>query len=327
MVESLTRDSGQGPKLNMHALMRVALGLILGAALSFLVGCIYAYCMWHPPSNDWGNEKVIATLFCAPLVFIVLLIVLVKFRHVRRLAAHLIELGRVGLAAVLIGGLLLPIAQVSESIAARNASALQIPVERAKIIAEFGDLGSRLRVADSIIVETGSMLGQQELNRFVARLSDFTSKPVFITVGATAKSGISLDRSSGSGTPNCATAVIDRGKQKSEVGNECLTRTNLPSLRDWPTQGDLIDIAEYYPSQGIILGYGRFKRASDEPPNNYHPHFPLLPGSQRDLRQWCEAEQSGPFPFGRGMHWHVCTERLTLEDIGNGVFGTDPRLR
>jgi hypothetical protein len=307
--------------------MRFALGLILGAALSWLVGCIYAYCVWHPPSNDWGNEKEIATLLGAPVIFIVLVIALFKFRYLRRIAAQTIAIGRVGLAAVVIGGLFLPIAQVSESIAARNASALQIPVERAKIIAEFGDLASRLRVADSIIVETGSMLGQQELNRFLARLSVFTSKPVFITVGATAKSGISLDRSSVSGTPNCAAAVFDRAKQEPQVVDECLTRTNLPNIRDWPTQGDLINIAEYYPSQGIVLGYGKFKRASDEPPDNYHPHFPLLPGSQRDLYQLCQVEQSGPFPFGRGMHWRMCTERLTLEDIGNGVFGADPRFR
>jgi len=302
--------------MKVSALMRFALGLILGATLSFLVGCIYAYCIWHPPSNDWGNEKVIWTILCAPFALIVLLIALVKFRYVGRVAAKVIAIGRVGLAAVLIGGLFLPLVQLSESIAERNASALKIPPERAKLFAELGDLGTRLRNADSIIVETGSILGQRDLNRFLVRLAAFTSKPVFITVDATAKSRISLDRSSVSGTPNCS--------QEPSVDDECLTRTNLPNLRDWPTQGDLINIAEYYPSQGVLFEFGRFNRASDEPPKDYDPHFPFLPGSLIDLRQWCQVEQFGPFPFGRGIHWHVCTEKLNLEDIGNGMFAAGP---
>jgi hypothetical protein len=298
--------------VKVSAPMRFALGLILGATLSFLVGCLYAYCIWHPPSNDWGNEKVIWTILCAPLALIVLVILLVKFRYVRRVAARAQALGRVGLAAVLIGGVFLPILQLSESIAERNVSALKIPLERAKLIAELGALGSRLRIADSVIVETGRILGEQELNRFLLRLTAFTSKPVFITVAATAKSRISLDRSQVSGTANCSTTAVD---------DECLTRTNLPDVRDWPTQGDQMNIAEYSPSQGILLEYGRFKRASDEPPKDYYPYFPFLPGSLIDLRQWCQPEQFGPFPFGRGIHWHVCTDSQTLEDIGNGMFG------
>jgi hypothetical protein len=316
------RDS----KMKVSALMRFVLGLILGATLSFLVGCIYAYCIWHPPSNDWGNEKVTLTLLCAPLVLIVLLIVLAKFRYVHRVAAQAMAIGRLGLGAFLIGGLFLPIVQLSEAIAERNASAQKIPLERAKLIAELGDLGSRLRLADSVIVETGSILGPRELNRFLGRLAAFTSKPVFMTVYAAAKPRISLDRSSVSGTPNCTTAAVDGGDQERVADDECVTRTNLPDIRDWPTQGGLIRVAEYYPSQGVILEFGRFKRASDEPPNEYEPHFPLLPGSLIDLRQWCQIEQFGPFPFGRGIHWRVCTDRLTLDAIGNGMFGADPRF-
>jgi len=313
--------------MKVSALMRFTLGLILGATLSFLIGCIYAYCIWHPPSNDWGNEKVIWTLLCSPLALIVLVIVLVKFKYLRRVAARAIAIGRLGLAAAFIGGFFLPILQLSESIAERNASALEIPVERAKIIAELGDLGSRLRIADSVLIETGSMLGQRELNRFLLRLAAFTSKPIFITVAATAKSRISLDRSSVSDTPNCSSAVLNRGNQELVADDECLTRTNLPNLRDWPTQGDLISIAEYYPSQGVILEDGRFKRASDEPPTDSYPLFPFVPGPLIGLRQWCQVEQFGRFPFGRGIHWHVCTDRLTLEDIGNGMFGADRRFR
>jgi len=294
--------------MKVSALMQFAFGLILGATLSFLVGCIYAYCIWHPPSNDWGNEKVIWTLLCAPFVLIVLLVMLAKFRYVGRVAAQAVAIGRLGLAAVLIGGLFLPIVQLSESIAERNASALEIPLERAKLIAELGDSGSRLRMADAVIVETGSVLDQRELNRFLMRLAAFTSKPVFITVYAAAKPQISLDRSRASGTSDCS------------KDDACVIRTNSPDLRDWPTQGDVINIAEYYPSQGVILEFGRFKRASDEPPIDYSPHFPFLPGSLTAVRQWCQAEQLGPFPFGRGIHWHVCTDRMTLEDIGNGMF-------
>jgi len=313
--------------MKVSALMQFALGLILGATLSFLVGCIYAYCIWHPPSNDWGNEKVIWTVLCAPLVLIVLLIVLAKFRYVRRIAAPAIAIGRVGLAGVFIGALVLPLVQLSESIAERNASALEIPLERAKIVAELSDIRSQLRIADSVIIETGGIVGPRELNRFLLRLAAFTSNPVFIIVDATAKTRISLDRSSVSGTPNCSPAVFDREKQEPAAVDECATRTNLPDLRDWPTQGDLIDIAEYYPSHGVVLEFGRFKRASDEPPNDYNPHFRFLPGSLSDLRQWCQAEQYGPFPFGRGIHWHVCTDSLTLEDIGNGMFGAGPRVQ
>jgi hypothetical protein len=312
--------------VKVSALMRFALGLILGATLSFLIGCIYAYCIWHPPSNDWGNEKVIWTALCTPFALIVLLIVLVKFRYVRRVAARAIAIGRAGFAGVLIGGLFLPIVQLSESIAERNDSALKIPLERAKLIAELGDLGSRLKIADSVIVETGRFFGERELNRFLARLAAITSNPVFITVDATPKSRMSLDRTSVSGTPNCSAAPLERGKQEPAADVECVTRTNLPNPSDWPTQGDLIDIAEYYPSQGVILEFARFKRAPDEPPREYDPHFAFLPGSMIDLRQWCQAEQFGPFPFGRGIHWHVCTDSLTLEDVENGMFGAVPRL-
>jgi hypothetical protein len=267
------------------------------------------------------------TILCTPLMLIVLVIALVKFRYVRRVAAQSTALGRAGLAAFLIAGLVIPIVQLSESVAERNTSALQIPVERARIIAELGDLGSRLRTADAIIVQTGSILGRREFNRFLVRLASSTSHPVFITVDANANSKISLDRSSVPDTPNCSIAASDREKHESAANDECLTRTNLPDLRDWPMQGDLINIAEYYPSQGVILEYGRFKRTSDQPPEEYHPHFPSLPGSLIEVRQWCQAEQFGPFPFGRGIHWHVCTDASTLEDIGNGMFGADPRSR
>ena len=48
------------------------IGLVLGAALSFVFGCVYAYAMWNPPSNDWGNEKTTTTILLTPVLLVVL---------------------------------------------------------------------------------------------------------------------------------------------------------------------------------------------------------------------------------------------------------------
>jgi hypothetical protein len=60
------------------------IGVPPGALASFAAGCVYAYAIWDPPSNDRGNEKTIDSFLLAPGLLVGLVIGLFARKFLRR---------------------------------------------------------------------------------------------------------------------------------------------------------------------------------------------------------------------------------------------------
>ena len=109
-LEAAARSSGMAEQEKRAGLVQfdrttfaspaqILFGLLSGFAASLAVGCVYAYAVWSPPSNDWGNAKSLDTIFLTPVGLIVFIFAIVLRKRLVRLIRLLGKLGRRGLVA------------------------------------------------------------------------------------------------------------------------------------------------------------------------------------------------------------------------------------
>jgi hypothetical protein len=316
---------------------RFAIGLPLGAILSFLTGCCYAYAVWNPPSNDWGNEKETTSFLLVPVAFIVLVILALARRPLGRLIARAVTIGRAGLLGLVIGAAILPLVQGVEVASEHHAVRSKLPAEHQILLVQLAAIGAQLKQADAVVLEDAILSKQGQLGWFIFRLAAFTAKPVFVVYntpgGGQPKTLRKYWIAQGAACPNPSSLGM------TATADACLAGIEIPDFADFPSTGVLlytdadINLVQFnmppysdgslYPAVTLAA----LKKPAALPTTPYTQ--PYDPDAEPKIvwRNWCDVKNYGPFPFGRGAHWHECAELLKLTDVADRIFGPGPAFR
>jgi hypothetical protein len=304
--------------MNFTAWPRIIGGLMLGAAISFLIGCFYAYAEWHPPSNDWGNEKDSTTLLLVPVAVIGLVVALLARKAIRRGIVGLRRIGVAGLLAALVGAAILPVAEVGEVAAERLRVTSSLEADRAANLTKLSNIGAQLRLAEAVVLESQTWMAPGDLARLASRLSAFTSKAVFVPEP-------NPDRSKARQLREYHVAA--GAACRAESGQDCPGTGAVVDFADWPASGSLLTIGQdqrpgsdgkaLYP----ILALTALVKPAVAPDS---PYAALYDPGEQPRTTWinaCAIKAYGPFPFGRGVRWKICPDPLTINDIADRLFG------
>jgi hypothetical protein len=319
---------------------RFAVGLLVGLALSFGVGCIYAYAVWSPPSNDWGNEKTIATLLLAPLLLAVLICAIFARRPLHRLFSLTRKIGGSGLVGLLLGAAVLPVVQFMDAALEWRAVESRLSTERDGMRAGLADIAARLKQAESVVVEGDAP------DWFISRLSRFTARPLFVVPRDLDAQKATLRRYEIGSADQCVQHPPSNGARRTSVsGGLCPLVSDVPAFDDWPSAGALLFIAwddrqfdprlqsTFPPSKHPLSNgshYPRLVLAALKKPGTLvkMPYAPPPYDPEAAPRNvWenkCFFEQDGPFPFGRGARRSACADLLDLYDVADQMFGPGP---
>jgi hypothetical protein len=324
--------------------LRLGIGLVAGLGLSYVAGCLYAYAVWNPPSNDWGNEKAFTDLLLVPLVLIGLVVAILARKPLRRLFSRSLTLGGAGLAGIVIGAAVLPVVQLTDvALEWRNIKS-QLPAARDDAIAQLADIGAQLKQAQTIVVEGGDPVPDW----FIFRLSRFTGEPIFVVPHDLGVQKATMRRYEVAAGAPCAQALQDhpprhvRGMPAD--GDSCLIDLDIPDFGDWPSKGALLyidwDWRQFVPSQqgtlapkhpfsigshypNLILTVLKKPEALIQTPYPPPPYDPET-APRTVWQNKCFFRSDDPFPFGRGIHLAACADLLDLYDVADRLFGPGP---
>jgi hypothetical protein len=325
--------------------LRLVIGLVTGLILSYLVGCVYAYGVWNPPSNDWGSAKAFTDLILAALVVVGLVVAIFARKPLSRLFIRSQALGGAGLAGIVIGAVVLPIVQWTDVALDWRHIKSQLPAARDDMIAQLADIGVELKQAETIVVEGGDTAPDW----FIFRLSRFTGHAIFVVPhDPNAKTATMRSYGAAAGA-TCAQTLPDSPthlpRKRWADGDSCLIDSDVPDFGDWPSKGALLyvdwDPRQFFPSLQAIF-------TSSKHAFSFGSHYPTLelsvlkkpealiqspyPPPPYDTRTaprtvWqnkCFFRSDDPFPFGRGIHLQACADLLDLFDVADRIFGPGP---
>jgi hypothetical protein len=318
------------------SLPRFATGLLVGLAVSFGVGCLYAYAVWSPSSNDWGNEKTIATLLLAPLLLIMLVIAIFARRPLCRLFSLALALGGTGLVGLVLGAAVLPMVEFTDVTLKWRAVESRLATERDGMRADLADIAARLKQAKTIVVEGDAP------DWFILRLSRFTAHPLFVVLREINAHGTILRRYEAVSGDLCTQEPPSGSLRRMSVGGgSCLLESDVYEFKDWPSIGTLLSIAwderqfdprlrasfppskhpfssgSHYPR--LVLAVLKKPHALVLSPDLSPPYDPET-APRTVWENKCFFEHDGPFPFGRGARRSACADLLDLYDVADQMF-------
>jgi hypothetical protein len=317
----------------------LAIGLVLGAALSFALGCVYAYVVWDPPSNDWGNEKTTTTILLAPVLLVALGLLWWLRKPLRRGLGRALGLGRSGLIGFLIGAVVLPVTELGFVGIEWSLMMAKLPFAQRAVPAQLADIATQLKRADAVVVESPLLTKPDSLDWLVFRLAALTGKPVFAVYdmngGRPPKTLRQYRIGSGPACPPILAQPPGRRKPPTS-GDSCLIGTDITDFADWPAQGLLLSIdldsrqlghtKREFGEGSIIptLVVATLRKPAALPQTPYAQPYDPDAEPRTFWATTCFIKTCGAFPFGRGVHWHVCTDLLDLIDVADGIFGPGP---
>jgi hypothetical protein len=119
-------------------------------------------------------------------------------------------------------------------------------------------------------------------------------------------------------------------------GDSCLLGTDIADFAAWPAKGLLLSIdldsrqlghtKRTFGEGSIIprLVVAALRKPAALPQIPYADPYDPDAEPRTIWETACFNNPYGPFPFGRGVHWHVCTDLLDLVDVADGIFGSGP---
>ena len=334
----------------IRSLVQIIAGFLVGVFLSLVLGVFYAYAVWDPPSNDWGNEKIIDGILLVPVILVLLVIAVFTRRWIYRGLRAIIALGPLGYIAILIGASIGPVCQLSSAAIEWRQVQADLPMHRDATLKQLSTIGVELKTAKSIVIAQPPILSPEELEKLYFRMALYTSKPVYVLITPGDKDAVLREYSVKSGDPcrQSNTAGVGTGPRLPLMtGDTCLTSNDLTDTRAFPNDGDLLS----FPSNMEIFMYGlRHKDEKDgdlkhfmgvyysiyvsalqktDPPNTKYPYaenWTDLAQLKLHWSNWCSTKTAGDFPFARGVHWQVCSDVVSSPDIIDRIFGPSPDI-
>jgi len=317
----------------------LAIGLVLGAALSFVLGCVYAYAVWAPPSNDWGNEKTTTTILLTPVLLVVLGVLWWLRKLLRRLLGRALGIGRSGLIGFLIGTLALPVAELGLVGIEWSLTMAKLPFAQRAVTTQLADFGAQLKQADAVVLESPLLKSPDSLDWLLFRLAALTGKPVFAVYDMNGgRPPLALRQYRIGSGPACPPMLAQPpGHRKPATsGDSCLIGTDIADFADWPAQGLLLSIdidsrqlghtKRAFGEGSLIPGLvvAALQKPAALPQTPYAQPYDPDAQPRTIWETTCFIKPYGPFPFGRGVHWQVCTDLLDLIDVADRIFGPGP---
>lgn len=326
-AEPRNADHGYLEPMTKPALwLRLAAGLCLGVAVAFLIGCVHAYTVWDPPSNDWGNAKSSATLLLSPLFVVVIAVALLARRAIRRGLARLRGIGRVGILAALAGAAILPAAERGAAAVERGRVTASLATERAAGLATLSAIGARLRQADAVVLENQAWLSRTDFDRLVPRLSAFIDKPVFVAEDDPGPSGPGRDRPGHLRLYRSTTGADCPATPDGRRPDSCLTQGEIVDFGDWPMSGVVLTIdRDWRPMDDgktpyVTVTVGALVKPAAAPTSPYALPYDPWGEPKTTWANACVVTMDGPFPFGGGIDRPLCVDPLTLDDAATQIF-------
>ncbi|HLY57866.1 MAG TPA: hypothetical protein VKS60_20050 [Stellaceae bacterium] len=295
--------------------LKGAIGLGLGAAAAFALGCAGEYYLWNPPSNDWGNDKTITTVLLTAAAIPVLVAAVFARRPLFRLFRQMPRIGRPGMIGAAAGAILLPAAQLACVFGPWRAHAAALDRERSAMAAGLDAIGRQLSGADSVVVYLPPLLSSAGAEgTFFRRLSRFTGKPVYRL-----------------GTAGGNRWVVTRYRDAPGAGRE-----EVFDAEDPPATGVLLS---FIPDTATMIALAR--EEDDHRMRDYYsiaiapldprPDKPGGPPYRFDdlptpIWQNCGFVQpagigpDGPTPFGRLLRWEQCAMLLDADGLVDRLF-------